>query len=111
MENNNNENVPQRSVPETVETVHKKKITITVRKSLIYTVVVILLLIGAAIYCKKLFIAASVDGSYISRMSVVRELEKQGGKKVLDTFITRQLIGQEARKKISLFQMMKSLRK
>lgn len=48
---------------------------------------------------KGLFIATIVNGQPISRLSVIEELEKQGGKKTLDALITKTLILQEAKKK------------
>lgn len=54
---------------------------------------------------KKVFFAASVNGRLISRSSVIKELEKQGGQKVLDTIILKTLINQEAKKrKLSVSQ-------
>lgn len=50
------------------------------------------------VYFKGFFIAASVNGQAISRWSVVQELEKQSGKNVLDTMITKKLIKDELRK-------------
>ena len=47
---------------------------------------------------RGLFVAASVDGSPISRLSVVQELEKRGGKSTLDALITEKLIENAAKK-------------
>ena len=47
----------------------------------------------------KLFFAASVNGRLISRFSVIKSLEKQGGKTTLDTIILKTLINQEAKKR------------
>ena len=58
------------------------------------TVLVIALAYGFV----KMFVAAYVNGRLISRLSVVRELEKQGGKKTLDALIIKSLIAQEAKK-------------
>jgi len=48
---------------------------------------------------RSLFIAATVNGQPISRLVLVQELEKQGGKQTLSTLVTKTLIGQEAAKK------------
>lgn len=48
---------------------------------------------------RSLFIAATVNGQPISRLSIVQELEKQGGKQTLSTLVTKTLISQEAAKK------------
>jgi len=50
------------------------------------------------VYFKSVFVAASVNGQAISRLSVIQELEKQSGKNVLDTMITKKLIRDELRK-------------
>lgn len=47
---------------------------------------------------KSLFVAALVNGWPISRLALIRELERQGGRKILDTLIERSLIFQEARR-------------
>lgn len=44
-------------------------------------------------------IAATVDGRVISRYSLIKELEKQNGKTVLDTMISENIIANEASKK------------
>lgn len=48
---------------------------------------------------KGLFIAATVNGQVISRLSVIKELESQGGKRILENIVTQALIQQEAKKK------------
>lgn len=52
-----------------------------------------------AYYLRGVFIAATVNGSPISRLAVIRELEKSSGKNVLDDMITRKLVDDEAKKK------------
>jgi hypothetical protein len=47
---------------------------------------------------KGIFVAATVNGQPISRLEVVKQLEKEGGKSVLDTIVTNNLILQEAKK-------------
>lgn len=66
-------------------------------KSLIILAVVIVVALAYAY--KGLFIAATVNGSPISRLSVISMLEKQSGKAVLDNLITEKLINGEARKR------------
>jgi len=48
---------------------------------------------------KGVFVAATVNGQPISRLSVIQKLEKQGGKNILDSLITDTLIKNEAKKK------------
>lgn len=65
-------------------------------KSLLVLAIVVLAVLGYKY--RGLFIAASVNGSPISRFSIIRMLEKQSGKVVLDNLITEKLIEGEARK-------------
>jgi len=59
----------------------------------------LLIIFSALIYFGKgLFIAAIVGKRPITRLQVVRELEKQGGKQALDNLITKELIFREASK-------------
>lgn len=67
-------------------------------KSFIVVFGVFALVVAGFITFKGLFIAATVNGSPISRLSVVQELEKQSGKNVLDTMITKKLIESEIKK-------------
>lgn len=50
-------------------------------------------------FLKGTFIAATVNGQPITRLSVIQKLEKQGGKNTLDTLVTDTLIKNEAKKK------------
>lgn len=50
-------------------------------------------------FLKGYFVAALVNGRPISRLRVIRELEKRQGLATLDNIITEELIRQEARKK------------
>src|SRR3989344_668284 len=60
---------------------------------------VFLLLLGSLLYLSKgLFIAAIVNGKPVSRMALIKNLEKTGGKQALDSLVTQELIKQEARK-------------
>lgn len=47
---------------------------------------------------KGLVVVATVNGEPMSRIEVLRQLEKEGGKNVLDTMITNALILQEGKK-------------
>lgn len=60
--------------------------------------VAILLVIIALFFAKGIFVAATVNGSPISRLSVVKELEKQGGKQALEAIIDKKLIETELNK-------------
>lgn len=62
-------------------------------------VVAVLIILGAlCYYYRGVFIAATVDGSPISRFAVMSTAERQNGKAVLDNLITKQIIQSEAMK-------------
>lgn len=48
---------------------------------------------------RGLFLSATVNGQPISRFTIIRELEKQGGQQALEREITKSLVFQEASKK------------
>jgi len=86
----------------------KKKISkvlkVFTKKRIILFLVVVLLLTGLY-FSKSLIFAAWVNGKPVYRFSLVRELEKQGGKQVLDSLIEKSLISSEAKKsKITISQ-------
>lgn len=63
-------------------------------------IVLLLVLLGAGIYFfRSYLIAATVNGQPISRLEVIQELEKQSGKQVLESMVTKNLILQEMEKK------------
>jgi len=93
MENiNTSENspIPQEDEPSYINLKFKKPKLRTIALS----VVVILILI-ALFFLKGLFVAAIVNGSPISRLLVIKELEQQGGKRVLEDLINQKLIKTE----------------
>ena len=69
----------------------------TPKKAFVLGAIVVLIL-ALGFYGYKQLIVATVNGEMVSRLSVVKELEKQGGQKVLDTIIIKKLIAQEANK-------------
>lgn len=69
------------------------------RKTVLLLGVIIILVIAFLYVFRGVFVAALVNGEPISRLSVVRELEKQNGKAILNNLITKKLILQEARKR------------
>lgn len=72
--------------------IKNKKVTAGILLLIISTLALLFIL-------KGVFIAAMVNGEPISRLSVVRTLEKQSGKTTLDSLITKKIILQEARKR------------
>jgi len=73
------------------------KLTEQVKKKLIIVLGVFCLAFFLFNY-KHLFVVALVNNRPITRLALVRELEKQTGQQVLDTLITKSLILQEADK-------------
>jgi foldase protein PrsA len=69
-----------------------------IKRSYVILAVTVLVLAGLLWLTRSLFVAAVVNGQPISRLSVVREAEKQSGKQVLTTLVRNTLIEQEARK-------------
>ena len=61
--------------------------------------VIVIFLLALFYYYKGLFVAVTVNGSPISRLAVVRELESKSGKAALESLITIKLIDAEAQKK------------
>jgi len=59
---------------------------------------VVILAVGV-FFLKGLFVAALVNGEPITRLAVISELEKQGGKQTLSSLVNQVLILQEAKKK------------
>lgn len=71
-------------------------------KTVIIVVAIIAAIVLAYVY-KGLFIAATVNGSPISRLTVIQKLEKASGKNLLDSLIVQKLVQDEANaKKISI---------
>ncbi len=82
--------LPKVSVPKVkLPKLNKKNITIAV---LVIVLALILFLL------KGLFVAATVNGYPITRLALVKELEKSNGSSVLQSLITKELIAQEARR-------------
>ena len=72
---------------------------IKVKKSLVVGIVTVICIAFLLYYFRGIFIAAVVNGEPIYRVQVISELEKQGGKQVLDSLVTEKLILGEAKKK------------
>ena len=72
--------------------------TVQLRRSYVALIIIIVLLGAAIYYFRGLFVAAVVNGQPISRLEVVQQAEKQSGKQTLDTLVRDALIEQEAKK-------------
>jgi foldase protein PrsA len=69
-----------------------------IKKSYIILAVTVVAVAILLYIFRSIFVAAVVNGQPISRLSVVKEAEKQSGKQVLTTLVRNTLIEQEARK-------------
>jgi len=75
----------------------KKSIKISIKAAVIIAVIVVL---GALAYVYKgLFIAATVNGSPISRLAIIQKLEKDSGKNLLESLIIEKLVQNEVNAK------------
>ncbi len=68
-------------------------------KKIVIIGLAVLLIIFLFFFIKNWLIVATVNGKIISRFEVINALEKQSGKKTLDSIITSTLIIQEAQKR------------
>lgn len=87
----------EETVLETPQVKNGKKFSITKKQIAIVGLVLFLALTG--VFLKKWFIVAMINNRPITRLELDRELEKQGGKQVLDGQITQILIQQQAKDK------------
>lgn len=83
-----------------VSQVSSAKSTLPTKVNKSYVVLgIILVLAAAAIFgLRSYLVAALVNGQPISRLSVIKETEKQAGKQALDNLVRNTLIEQEAKK-------------
>ena len=77
---------------------YRKKIQNLSKRREIYIVLIVVIFSAILYLIKGFIIAAVINGQPISRLSVVRDLEKRGGAQSLDTLISQALILQEAKK-------------
>ena len=74
-------------------------LTVKINVRALSILAIVLVVAGGLFYFRGIFVAALVNGQPISRLSVIRELEKQSGKQALDSLITKKLVEDEAGKK------------
>lgn len=68
-------------------------------KPLVVAIIAAVVLLAAGLFfARGLFVAATVNGSPISRLAVIGELEKQSGKQALDAMINKRLVENELNK-------------
>jgi len=76
------------------------KITLSKNKKILAVLGITIVFVLALLFLiKGLFVTALVNGEPVSRLAVIKELEKQSGKATLDNLITKKLIIQEAKKR------------
>jgi len=93
-------NVAKKEVIEkSVGKVKAPKFSLKIPKKVFLYVFILLLVVGGGYFARKTFFVASVNGQLINRFTVIKDLEKQGGKKVLETIVLKTLINQEAKKR------------
>lgn len=64
-----------------------------------YLLAILGFFIVAGYFGKHLVVAGLVNNRPVYRMTIIRELEKQGGQQAMDSLVTQELIKQEASKK------------
>lgn len=80
-------------------------ISIKINVKIAVIVAAVVLIVALAYTFKGLFIVAIVDGNPISRLEIIRELERISGKSLLDSLVVEKLIENEANtKKIAVTQ-------
>ena len=89
---------PAEPVVESNKEAGKTPLAKLMNKKNLITLLVVVLVIGITYSYKGLLVAATVNGSPISRLSVVQALEKSSGKQALNTLVTRKIIANEVRK-------------
>ncbi|MDP3956552.1 MAG: SurA N-terminal domain-containing protein [bacterium] len=80
-------------------TLGSKTFKLKIRVKTLVIILCVLAIVGLAYYYKSLLVAATVNGSPISRLSLISELEKSGAKQTLEAMINKKLVGMEAAKK------------
>lgn len=73
--------------------------TSRLRQPKFFIPLIVIILAVTAFFLRGLFVAALVNGQPITRVAVIKELEKQGGKQALSSLVNQVLILQEAKKK------------
>lgn len=84
---------------DTATTLTSSGYSFRISKKVLVLFVGLLLLAGLVYYFRSLFVVATVNGTPITRIGFIQELEKQYGKQTLNSLVTKTLILQEAKKK------------
>ena len=70
-----------------------------IKRSYMIILLAVLVVIALIYLLRSFFVVALVNGEPITRLQVVDELEKQGGKQITESLVTESLIRQKAREK------------
>lgn len=89
----------RKSVENTTSPSLQKNIRTYARNPRLWVGVGVVVIVVLLFLFKGLFIAATVNGQPISRLSVVSQLEKQNGKQALSGLVVQTLVKQEAQKR------------
>lgn len=92
-------NTPKSSIINTQVPAVKSSIMDKLRQPKFFVPLIIIILVVLAFFLKGLFVAVLVNGQPILRLTVIQELEKQGGKQTLSSLVNQTLILQEGKKK------------
>lgn len=76
----------------------ENKVTLKINKKTLGIIVVLVIVIGLLYSCRGLFVAAMVNGSPLTRLEVIEELEKASGKQALNALIAKKLVYADAKK-------------
>jgi hypothetical protein len=95
----------QKSVEKIVVQEEKSsRVMVKLPKKIFQYVLTLLVVAGLIYFGGKVLFVASVNGQLVNRLSVIKELEKQGGKKTLDTIVLKTLINQKQKRKLTIPQ-------
>lgn len=99
------ENVSTSSLGKSPETFSSKKKSFLTKKRYIAIIIAIAVIFIALYFLRSYIVVATVNGQPISRSTFNAQLEKQGGKQVMNSLVQKMLIQQEAdRKHITISQ-------
>jgi len=76
----------------------KSRIEFNLNRTSVLLIGLIFLIIAAIYLGRGLFVAATVNGEIISRIAIIKQLESQSGRQVVDSQITEKLIRQEVKR-------------
>lgn len=97
MKDNEEEDVIEEAAPAPVKESQAVVVRLNV-KMLVWIAVILVVAVGL-FFAKSLFVVAIVNGVPITRLAIVKELEKRSGKQALESIITKKLVDDELQKK------------